>query len=145
MRLILAARAESQADAARLVFELANTLREHDVRAALIRADPTTMDVGTAIDVVLEANQIMALARILSAWLQRRPKAEISIQGEGDATIVADALTAFDGDSARRVSVVETDSRIGRVISPSGNVIVSGHSIGVVPIDPWPEPQKGRK
>lgn len=89
----------STADANRFAADLARTIRDSDRQVAVEqhREKDDTLDFGATLVIVLGTASVTALAKGISAWLQRHSGARIEINADG--SVIASNLES--GDAAR--------------------------------------------
>jgi Effector Associated Constant Component 1 len=104
--------AEDQAAAGRGAQALADTLREAEgvLEADRRKADGTTMDLGTIVDVIANSGATLAIAAGIAAWLRTRKQASITVERNSKTGSIKAAVTGIDAEAATRIAEIVRDS-----------------------------------
>jgi hypothetical protein len=141
---IIEVQAQTRGEEAQGARALARVLNDIGVEVRQFRADPSTMDSGSALQfLVASPGDIPEVGRAIADWLRRTRTFKITVQTDDGTLGLIDATTG--ADVAEQVKTVLAGARLNRVITGTGNVITSGAVSGVVPIEPWSGPKKSSR
>jgi hypothetical protein len=84
---------------------LADKLREAEgvLETQRLKADSTTMDLGTIVQIVATSGATMAIAHGIAAWLRGRRGVTLRIERDGKSGSIKVAVNGIDPEAAVRI------------------------------------------
>ncbi len=96
---------ESSGEAGAGAQALADKLREAEgvTDVDRLKADPTTMDLGSIVQIVAGSSATLAIAQGVAAWLRARRGVKLRIERDGKSGSIKAEVEGIDTESAMRI------------------------------------------
>lgn len=100
--------ASSEAKGAGATRSLLQNLQETDgvVNASRTKVDDTTMDLGTALTVIMTSGATLAVAQGIADWLRRTPNTTVTIERITPAESIKAEVNNIDAATALRITEI---------------------------------------